>query len=380
MGPLKGIKVVELAGIGPAPFACMMLADMGAEVIQIERLEPSGLGSASDPRKRISNRGRRSMALDLKQPEAIAIVKELIATADVLVEGFRPGVAERLGLGPDVCADLNPRLVYGRMTGWGQDGPLAQSAAHDLNFIATSGALHAIGPAGGPPISPLNFIGDFGGGSLYLVVGLLAALVESRASGEGQVVDAAIVDGAASLATFIYTQMANGKWSDERGTNLADGGRPYYDVYRTADGKYVSFAAIEDKFYRQFLEIAGLDPADLPDQNDAARWPELRERIQARISTRTRAEWAALLEGTDACFAAVLTPREAAEHPHLKARATLVERDGILQPAPAPRFSRTRSELGAAPVEAGAHTEDLLRELGYDAARIEALRTGKIIG
>ena len=379
MGPLKGVKIIELAGIGPAPFSCMMLADMGAEVIQIERLTPSGLGSTSDPRRRISNRGRRSIALDLKRPEAIAIVRKMVVGASVLVEGYRPGVAERLGLGPDDCFAINPGLVYGRMTGWGQDGPLAQSAAHDLNFIAVTGALHAIGPADGPPVSPLNFVGDFGGGSLYLVVGILAALLESRHSGLGQVVDAAIVDGAMSLSTFIFTQMANGTWSDARGSNLADGGRPYYDIYETADGGYISLAPIEDKFYRQFLNLVGLDPAELPPQNDPAGWPRLRERLQTVFRTRTRDQWGTLLEGTDACVARVLTPAEAFHHPHIRARETLIDRDGIIQPAPAPRFSRTPSTIGEPPVPPGAHSTELLEELGFDHDAIERLRADAVI-
>ncbi|MDX3898974.1 MAG: CaiB/BaiF CoA-transferase family protein [Sphingobium sp.] len=378
-GPLTGIKVVELAGIGPAPFACMMLADMGAEVIQVERLEPSGLGSASDPRKRISNRGRRSIALDLKKPEAIAIVQRFVADADILVEGYRPGVAERLGMGPDECLQRNPRLVYGRMTGWGQDGPLSQSAAHDLNFIAVTGALHAIGPAGGPPVSPLNYVGDFGGGSLYLVAGVLAALVEARSSGRGQVVDAAIVDGAMSLSSFMFTQIANGTWSHERGSNLADGGRPWYDIYETSDGKFVSLAAIEGKFYNQFLGLVGLNPATLPAQNDPAGWPELRERLAALFRSRTREEWAQLLEGTDSCFAPVLTAEEAFDHPHVRARDILVDRGGVIQPAPAPRFSRTPSRIGAEPVPAGTHGSELLVQAGYTAQEIDRLRSEGVV-
>lgn len=379
MGPLKGVKVVELAGIGPAPFACMMLADMGAEVLQVERMAASGLGSASDPRLRISNRGRRSIALDLKRPEAVAIGLQLVANADILIEGYRPGVAERLGLGPDQCFAVNPRLVYGRMTGWGQDGPLARTAAHDLNFIAVTGALHAIGPADGPPVSPLNYVGDFGGGAMYLVAGVLAALVESRGSGQGQVVDAAIVDGALSLSTFMFTQMANGTWNDRRGSNLADGGRPYYDVYETSDSRYVSLAAIEGKFYRRFLELAGIDPDTLPPQDDPAGWPLLRERLAAVFRTRTREEWAGVFGTSDACFAPVLTAREAKDHPQVAARAALVERDGIVQPAPAPRFSRTPSEIGAASVLAGAHGAEILAELGMSPADVESLRVNGII-
>jgi len=379
MGALSGLKVVELAGIGPAPFAGMMLSDMGAEVVQVERLEPSGLGSASDPRLRISNRGRRSIAVDLKKPEAIEIVLRLVADADILIEGYRPGVAERLGLGPDVCQAINPRLVYGRMTGWGQDGPLAQTAAHDLNFIAITGALHAIGPAGGPPVSPLNYVGDFGGGALYLVVGVLAAVIEARSSGRGQVVDAAIVDGATSLSTFIFTQMANGAWVDRRGSNLADGGRPYYDVYETADGKYVSLAAIEGKFYREFLDRVGLDPATLPDQNDPAGWPELRERIAEVMLTRTRDEWAELFESSDACFAPVLSPIEASDHPHLTARETLIEHEGILQPSPAPRFSRTPSKIAGSPVVPGTHTDAILSDAGFTPNEIARLRMAMVV-
>ena len=379
MGPLGGLKIVELAGIGPAPFSCMMLADMGAEVIQVERLEPSGLGSPSDPRRRITNRGRRSIALDLKRPEAIAIVLKLIENADVLVEGFRPGVAERLGLGPEACHKINPRLVYGRMTGWGQDGPLARTAGHDLNYIAITGALNAIGAADGPPVPPQNFVGDLGGGALYLITGILAAVIESRNSGKGQVVDAAIVDGTISLSTFIFIQMANGNWNDERGTNLADGGRPYYDVYRTSDGRYVSLAAIEDKFYRQFLDLVGLNVDELPSQNDPAGWPLMRERFRTLFLTKTRDEWAALLDGTDTCFAPVLTPAEAFDHPHVRARNILLERDGIIQPAPAPRFSRTSSEIGTPPVSPGAQSVELLKELGLTSDEIARLRDDGII-
>lgn len=379
MGPLRGLKVVELGGVGPTPFACMMLSDMGAEVTQIARLEPVELGSASDARLRISNRGRRSIAVDLKRPEAIEIVRRVVDDADILVEGFRPGVAERLGLGPDDCLERNPRLVYGRMTGWGQDGPLAHVAAHDLNFIAITGALHAIGPADGPPVSPLNYVGDFGGGALYLLAGVLAAVIESRQSGRGQVIDAAIVDGATSLSTFIFTQMANGTWSDRRGSNLADGGRPYYDVYETADGKFVSLAAIESRFYKRFLELAGMDASDLPDQNDAAAWPILRERIAAVLRTRSRDEWTAILGDSDSCFAPVLTTSEAKDHPHMAARRSLVQVDGVLQPAPAPRFSRTECEIAGPPTVAGAHTDAILAELGYDAATVAKLRAEAVV-
>ncbi|MEQ8695696.1 MAG: CaiB/BaiF CoA-transferase family protein, partial [Bauldia litoralis] len=320
MGPLEGIRIVELAGIGPAPMACMLLSDLGADVLRIDRLVAADLGVPGDPRKEVLNRGRRSAAVDLKNPEGVETVLRLAEKADVLIEGFRPGVTERMGLGPEVCHARNPGLVYGRMTDWGQDGPLAHAAGHDLNYIALTGALHAIGPKDSRPVPPLNLVGDFGGGALYLVVGVLAALLERSRSGRGQVVDAAMVDGAASLMAVFYGLFGQDKWRDARGTNLLDGAAHFYDTYETADGKYVSIAPIEGRFYTDFLKRIGLDEADLPGQHDEAAWPALREKLAAIFRTKSRDEWCDLLEGTDACFAPVLGLGEAPDHPHNRAR------------------------------------------------------------
>jgi alpha-methylacyl-CoA racemase len=317
-GPLAGVRVVELAGIGPTPFAAMTLADMGADVVRIDR---PGAGPMFGPAEGdLLNRGRRSVAVDLKHPDGVATVLRLVERADILVEGYRPGVAERLGVGPDDCARVNPRLVYGRMTGWGQHGPLAHTAGHDLGYIATTGALYAIGRAGGPPQVPLNLLGDFAGGAMYLVSGVLAALLEARAAGRGQVVDAAIVDGTAHLSTMIVGMRASGAWQDERGTNLLDTGAPYYDVYETADGRHMALAALEPQFYEAFVSRFGAE--DLPDRYDPAQWPALRERIARRFLELTQAEWTEIYEGTDACVAPVLTFDEAAKGPHLAARHT----------------------------------------------------------
>lgn len=373
MGPLQGIKVIEMAGIGPGPFCAMLLADMGAEVLRIDRADAVGARGERDPRLEPLSRGRRSIALDLKQPAAVQTVLRLVAGADALIEGFRPGVMERLGLGPEACLAVNPRLVFGRMTGWGQDGPLAQAAGHDINYIAITGALHAIGRPGGAPVPPLNLVGDFGGGSLYLAFGIACALLEARRSGQGQVVDAAICDGASSLASFLHGAFARGAWSEERGTNLLDGGRPWYDSYETADGHYVSLGPIEDKFYREFLRRAGLEGEDLPAQNDPAGWPRLRERFAAAFRTRTRAEWCELLEGTDACFAPVLSVTEARQHPHNRARGAFIEVDGVAQPAPAPRFSRTRPEVRRPGSRAGQDTTAALADWGLSAEEVARL-------
>jgi alpha-methylacyl-CoA racemase len=357
MGPLSGVKVVELAGIGPAPFACMMLAELGAEVLRIER--PGGGLAMGAPEFELLNRGRRNVALDLKNPAAIDTVLELVAGADVLVEGFRPGVAERLGLGPDACHAVNPKLVYGRMTGWGQDGPLAQSAGHDIDYLGLSGALHLIGRAGGPPQVPVNLLGDFAGGSLYLVVGILAALVEARGSGRGQVVDAAIVDGAAHLTTIVHGALAAGNWKLQRGTNLLDTGAPFYDVYETSDGEFMAVGAIEPQFYDELIRLLGVEA---PDRYDQANWPALRKLLTKTFAQRTQAEWTELFDGTDACVSPVLRP--AADHPHLVARGTFVDNDGVRQPAPAPRFSRTPTELGRPPARPGQHTREALADWG----------------
>ncbi len=340
MGPLHGIKVIELAGIGPGPMAAMLLADMGATVLRVDRKEPGGLGVPRPQKYDLLLRNRRSVPVDLKDPAGIAFALDLVAGSDVLIEGFRPGVTERLGLGPDACLARNPKLVYGRITGWGQDGPMAQDVGHDLNYIALTGALHAIGRAGQPPAPPINLVGDFGGGTMYLVMGVLAALVEAKTSGKGQVVDAAMVDGVANLMTQPYGTFAAGMMSNYRGTNITDSGAPFYDAYATADGKFVSLAAVEKKFYSAALKVLGLEHL-LAGQWDRAQWPAAKAQIGEAFATRTRDQWCAAFDGTESCFAPVLTLDEAPQHPHLKARGTYVEIDGVTQPGPAPRFSRT---------------------------------------
>ena len=356
-GPLAGLKVVELAGIGPGPYAAMLLADLGAEVVGVDR--PSQAPGVGAP---VIGRGRRSVVLDLKQPGGVDALLAMIDRADVLIEPYRPGVAERLGIGPEVCLARNPRLIYGRMTGWGQEGPWAGMAGHDIGYIAITGALHAIGRAGGPPQPPVNLLGDFGGGTMFLLTGVLAALWERERAGRGQAVDAAIVDGTASLTSFLFGMRAQGLWSDQRGTNLLDTGAPYYDVYETADGEWMAVGALEPQFFAELIRL--LELADVPPQNDLARWPELRRLLADRFSERTRDEWAAVFAGTDACVAPVLTFAEAQQHPHLAARRTLTECDGVPQPAPAPRFSRTPAQLAAAPAPAGAHTREVLTDWG----------------
>lgn len=374
MGPLEGVRIIELAGIGPAPFCGMLLADMGAEVVRIDRLAPSGLGVETPQRYDLFNRNKRSVAVDLKSAEGVATVMRLIGQADILIEGFRPGVMEKLGLGPEECRRVNRRLVFGRMTGWGQYGPLAGAAGHDLNYIALTGALAAVGPEGEAPVVPLNLIGDFGGGALYLAMGVLAAVIEARASGEGQVVDAAIIDGTASLMTMFHSFHQMGIWSTDRGVNILDGGAPFYDVYRTGDGKYVSVAAVDKKFYDELVERLGLPTGDLPAQHDRKRWPELRARFAEAIGRRARDELCRSLEGTDACFAPVLDLVECRSHPHVAARGIYVEIDGVINPAPAPRFSRTPSKIAYPASAAGADTEPVLEGWGFSAKDIERLR------
>ncbi|MEU6264786.1 CaiB/BaiF CoA transferase family protein [Saccharopolyspora shandongensis] len=354
-GPLAGVKVVELAGIGPAPFCAMLLADLGADVVRVDR--PTAAGGNND----LLNRGKRSVQVDLKHERGAEAVLALAERADVLLEGLRPGVTERLGVGPEQCWAVNPKLVYGRMTGWGQHGPLAPTAGHDIDYISLGGMLHAIGREGGPPQVPANLLGDFGGGSMYLAVGVLAALLEARTSGRGQVVDAAIVDGAAHLGTMLFSFLSTGGWKTERGTNLLDTGAPYYDVYETSDGEYVSVGALEPQFYAELLDRLGL-AGEVPDRDDPANWPALRERFAATFRQRTRQEWAELFAGSDACVAPVLSMAEAETHPHIAARETLVRRDGVLQPAPAPRFSRTPNPPPGPVAEAGADTEEVLRD------------------
>jgi alpha-methylacyl-CoA racemase len=337
-GPLRGVRIIELAGMGPGPFAAMMLAELGADVLRVDR--PQSGADVLPPQYDLLRRSRRSVEVDLRSSAGVAQVLDLIEGADVLLEGYRPGVAERLGLGPEDCWTRNPQLVYGRITGWGQTGPLAHTAGHDLTYLAVSGALHPIGRAGEGPVIPVNLLGDFAGGSLYLVAGVLAALWEARESGQGQVVDAAIIDGAASLTTLLHGMLAAGQWSTERGTNMLDGGRPWYDVYATSDGEWMAVGAIEPKFYAEFCRLLPLD-SDEEERANPSRWADLRRRIAAAFSRRTRQEWVAVFEDSDACVAPVLSLTEAADHPHLRARGTFTTVNGVQQPAPAPRFSRT---------------------------------------
>ena len=381
MGPLHGIRIIEFAALGPAPMGAMILADLGAEVVRIERKLAPGAKPASelfDPAIDILNRNRRVVTLDLKKPEGLAAVRQLIAAADGLIEGYRPGVMERLGLGPDDCLAANPRLVYGRMTGWGQTGPLASTAGHDINYLSLSGALHAIGEPGGKPVVPLNLVADCGGGAMLLVVGVLAALLEARSSGRGQVVDAAMTDGSALLMTMMYTLKAMGQWSQQRGSNLLDGGAHFYDTYRCADGKYVSIGPIEPQFYAIFLHTAGITDPDFAQQWDRARWPELKARVAAHLATRPRDEWCELFAGSDACVAPVLDMDEAPKHPHNQARGTFIEVGGVTQPAPAPRFSRSTPARPVAPVP-GVTDEGALAEWGFSPAAIEALKAAGAI-
>ncbi|MFD0923256.1 CaiB/BaiF CoA transferase family protein [Saccharopolyspora rosea] len=366
-GPLAGVRVVELAGIGPAPFCAMLLADLGADVVRVDR---PGAGGHD-----LLNRGKRSVAVDLKHERGPATVLALAEQADVLLEGLRPGVTERLGVGPEQCHEVNPRLVYGRMTGWGQDGPLASTAGHDIDYIALTGMLHLIGRRDGPPQVPANLLGDFGGGALYLAVGVLAALLEARTSGRGQVVDASIVDGSAHLGAMLFGFLATGGWSTERGTNLLDTGAPYYDVYETADGQHVAVGALEPRFYAELLDRLGLT-GEVPDRDDPANWPELRARFAEVFRTRTRAEWAAVFDGSDACVAPVLSMTEAETHPHVAARRTLVRRDGVLQPAAAPRFDRTPNPPPGPVADPGAHAADVVRDWQLPE---DLLETGAIV-
>ena len=372
-GPLAGIHVVELAGLGPASFACMLLADMGADVVRVDRVAAGDFGAPADPRYQLLNRGRRSIAIDLKRSEGIELVERLVGRADALVEGFRPGVTERLGLGPERCLVLNPRLVYARMTGWGQDGPLAQAAGHDINFTALAGALDAIGPRGGDPISPLNLVGDFGGGALYLAFGIACALLEARTSGKGQVIDGAVVDGVAHLMTGVFGMMARKAWSPARGDNVLSGGRPWYAVYRTLDDQFVTLGAVEERFYRRMLEQTGLLRDEFLDRDDRAMWPKLEEALGAVIRTRTKAAWNELLQDAEVCFAPVLSVEEATAHPHMRSRDVFVESHGVLQPAPAPRFSRSKPALSRPPPLPGQHSRELLLELGVASQQIDEL-------
>jgi alpha-methylacyl-CoA racemase len=371
MGPLDGIRVIEIASLAPAPFGCMILSDLGADVLRVERTQTCGEPPPADPLVR----GRRSVGLNLKDPEGVALLLRLAERSDVLVEGFRPGVAERLGFGPDECLRRNPRLIFARMTGWGQEGPLAPTAGHDIDYIAVSGVLHGIGRAGERPVPPLNLVGDFGGGGMLLAVGVLAALLERERSGHGQVVDAAMTDGSALLNSFVYGLLSRGAWQEVRGSNLLDGAAPFYDTYETSDGGAVAVGALEPKFYAALLAGLGLDQADLPAQYDRSGWPVLRERFATAFAKRTRDEWAEAFAGTDACVAPVLAPLEAAGHPHNRARGTFTDIGGMVQPAPAPRFSRTpATSTPFSPVRPGADTTTVLTELGLSPEQVTALR------
>ena len=374
MGPLKGVRIIEMAGIGPAPFCGMMLSDMGAEVIRVDRSDGADLGlPGREPRFEVLHRGRQSVAVDVKTEAGREIVRRLIKDADALIEGFRPGVMERLDLGPAALAEINPRLVFGRMTGFGQDGPMAPRAGHDINYIALTGALHAIGHKYGPPVPPLNLIGDYGGGGMLLAFGVVCAILEARSSGKGQVVDAAMVDGGSVLMAAIYGFLGSGMWRDERGVNILDSGAPYYNVYETRDGKWVSIGSIEKRFYADLLERLGIAGEDLPKQHDRAGWPTLAKRFAAVFKSRTRDEWSAIFADSDACFAPVLAMSEVAAHPHNAARATFCERDGVLQPSPAPRFSRTPEAIRGPARSAGADSEAVLKAAGYSETDIAAL-------
>jgi alpha-methylacyl-CoA racemase len=378
MGPLDGVRVIEIASLAPAPFGCMILADLGADVLRVDRAERCG-PQAPQPRDPLS-RGRRSIGLNLKEPAGLELLLKLLADADVLVEGFRPGVAERLGFGPQACADRNPRLIFARMTGWGQDGPLAPTAGHDIDYIAISGALGIVGRAGESPVPPVNLLGDFGGGGMLLALGILAALLERNSSGLGQVVDAAMVDGSALLTSFIYGMRAAGSWQDKRGSNTLDGGAPFYDTYATSDGQYMAVGALEPQFYAALLTGLGLTDAGLPAQHDLAGWPVLRQRFAAAFASRTRAEWVQVFDGTDACVSPVLNLAEAPVHPHAVARNAFVEVAGISQPAPAPRFGRTQAAVPAAPPRLGADTDAVLTGLGLAGTEIDDLRVRGVIG
>lgn len=369
MGPLAGVKIVEFAGIGPGPMCAMLLADLGADIVRVDRIAPAPVKFRSN----ILNRNRPSISLDLKHPDGKEAALKLVEGADALIEGFRPGVMERLGLGPDECLARNPKIVYGRMTGWGQEGPLSQAAGHDINYIALTGALHSIGPKDGPPSPPLNVIGDFGGGALYLALGIVSAVLSARATGKGQVLDVAMVDGAASLITAAYGLRSLGVWKDERGSNSLDGGAHYYGAYETKDGKYISIASIEPQFYAELIERLKLKSEDLPPQLDRDQWPAMRQRLEALFRQKTRDEWCEILEGTDVCFAPVLTLGEAPAHPHNKARDAFIEIDGVVQPGPAPRFNGTPLEIRMAPPEPGANTADTLAEWGFSKQDVATL-------
>ena len=373
MGPLTGKRIIEIAGIGPGPFCAMILADLGAEVIRVDRASSVPDEFPDAPSLDLLNRGRDSIAVDLKKEKGIETVLRLVEKSDALIEGFRPGVAERLGIGPDVCLERNSRLIYGRMTGWGQQGSYSTMAGHDINYIALSGVLGLIGREDQGPVPPVNLIGDFGGGGMLLALGVCAALVETSQSGKGQIIDAAMTDGSALLATMVHSFTAMGIWG-ERGTNMLDTGAPFYDVYECADGQYISLGSIEPQFYAELMRLTGFDQEEIPKQMDRARWGEMKERMAERILTKTREEWEELMEGTDVCFAPVLSTQEAYAHQHNQERQTFVEIAGVMQPAPAPRFSRTPGEISAPPPHPGQHTEQVLTRLGFTGEEISTLK------
>lgn len=379
-GPLAGLKIIEIAALGPCPFAAMLLADMGAEVIRIDRPGGGEIMGAMDKKYDVLSRGRRSVVIDLKSPEGSQTLLRLIDGADILLEGFRPGVMERLGLGPEVCLEINPKLVYGRMTGWGQYGPLAQAAGHDINYIALVGALHACGVPDQPPAPPLNLVGDFGGGAMFLIFGVLSALYEAQKSGKGQVVDTAMTDGTALLTAMTMGFKAAGQWNNQRGTNLNDGGAHYYGAYECADGKFISIASAEKKFYQALRDTLGLSDPQFNQQNNPQSWPVLKEKLAAIFKTKTRAAWCELMEGTDICFAPVLNWDEAPLHPHNVARKTYFELDGVVQPSPAPRFSRTPSEEPKSAPDLGSDTDAVLSDAGFSAEQIAALKRLSVVG
>ena len=378
-GPLSGVKILEIQGIGPGPFGTMMLSDMGADVIRVDRPRRVDTLPNDNPTLDFLARGRRSVALDLKQPDGVEALLRLVEKSDVLIEGFRPGVMERLGLGPDDCLERNPGLVYARMTGWGQDGPLARVAGHDINYIALAGALAHIGRAGEPPLAPLNLVGDFGGGGMLLAYGIVCALLERATSGRGQVVDAAMVDGVASLMSIIHGAQQSGWWHEERGKNMLDSGAHFYEVYETKDGEYVSVGSIEPQFYAELIEKTGLGGENLPGQMDREQWPVMKERLREIFKQKTREEWCDALEGSDVCFAPVLRMSEAPGHPHNRARGTFVEEDGVYQAAPAPRFSRSTCRIQGPPPRAGEHTAEVLTEHGFTGEEVSKLRDAKVI-
>ena len=376
MGPLQGVKIIEVGGIGPGPFCGMMLSDMGANIVRVER--KGGL-ALSEPKYDVLTRNRRSVFIDLRTPQGVEALLRMIDKVDALQEGFRPGVMEKLSLGPDICLQRNPKLVYGRMTGWGQEGPMAKAAGHDINYIALSGALHTFGRKGQNPVPPLNLVGDFGGGGMFLAFGMVCALFEAQKTGQGQVVDAAMVDGSAALMAMIYGLKASGLWADTRGVNLLDTGAHFYETYETADGKYVALGSIEPQFYELLLELAEIDDPEFKNQLDFSKWPELKKKISQVFKKKTRDEWCQIMEGTDVCFAPVLSMEEAPEHPHIKQRHTYTEIQGVLQPSPAPRFSRTPPEIKNPPPDPGQDTEAVLVDFGFSKDEINELRDAKAI-